>query len=315
MANPLIDLSAALADLVKGAEGFVVRVEAGRRMPSTGILWNREGVVVTAAHTVRREEEIAVTMPDGNEVEAALAGRDGGTDLAVLRLGPKVQEAAGPAGPGEEAAGPGWEGPRFAAGDTVRVGHLVFALGRPGRSLRATGGIVSAFGESWRTPSGGTVDFYLETDASLPAGFSGGPLLNAAGEVLGMNTSTVPRGVGTTIPVSTIQRIADSILSHGRVRRAYLGVNTYPVPLPEVVRREEDQPAGLLVTEVEAGSPADQAGLYLGDVLLAIDGAALQDLEDLMAALSEDRAGRSVTIRLLRGGKRREMKVTLGERV
>lgn len=309
MANPLIDLSAALSEMLKGAEGFVVRVEAGRRIPSTGMLWNDGGAVITAAHTVRREEEIGVTLPGGKEAQAQLVGRDPGTDVAVLRLGSQVQEVAGPA---ETPAAGG--GPRFAEGASVQVGNLVFAVGRPGRSLRATHGIVSAFGESWRTPYGGTVDFYLETDASLPAGFSGGPLLNAAGEVLGMNTSAVPRGVGTTIPAATIWRILDSIRSHGRVRRAYLGVNTYPVPLPEAVAREEGRQGGLLITEVEAGGPADRAGLMLGDVLLTVGGEAVEDMEGLMAALSGERAGQTVAVRVLRAGKVKEVKVGLAER-
>ena len=303
MSNPLIDLSAALAEMTAGASGSVVRVEAGRRVASTGILWDRDGTVITAAHTVRREEEIRVGLADGSEVEARLAGRDPGTDVAVLKLG-----GALPAG------APGGEGARFAEGSAVRVGHLVFALGRPGRTLRATHGIVTAFGEGWRTPYGGAVDFYLETDASLPMGFSGGPLVDAAGGVLGMNTSAVPRGVGTTIPAATVRRVMESILSHGRVRRAYLGVNTYPVVLPAAAGEAAGRRGGLLITEVEAGSPADHAGLLLGDVLMEVDGEAVADMEGLMAALSEERAGKAVTVRVLRAGQTRETELTLGER-
>ncbi len=303
MSKALIDLSAALAEMVKGAEGVVVRVEAGRRVASTGILWEADGTVVTAAHTLRREEQIGVVLADGTEVRAELAGRDPGTDVAALRL---REWAAGTAAAGGA--------PRFAAGEDVRVGNLVFALGRPGRTLRATHGIVSAFGEGWRTPYGATVDFYLETDASLPAGFSGGPLVNAAGEVLGMNTSAVPRGVGTTIPASTVRRVLESIRSHGRVRRAYLGVNTWPVALPDAAARTEGRRGGLIVTEVEAGSPAERAGLLLGDVLLAVGGEAVEDIEGLMAALSEERAGKDVAVRVLRAGQAQEVPVTLGER-
>ena len=302
MANPLVALSAALAEMTEAASGTVVRVEAGRRVPSSGILWDRDGTVITAAHTVRREEEVRVVLADGTEVAARLAGRDPGTDVAVLK--PAATFAA-------KAAGGGL---RLAEGSSVRVGHLVFALGRPGRTLRATHGIVTAFGEGWRTPYGGTVDFYLETDASLPAGFSGGPLVDASGAILGMNTSAVPRGVGTTIPAATVRRVMESILSHGRVRRAYLGVNTYPVALPASVPEAAGRAGGLLVTEVEPGSPADRGGLLLGDVLLEVDGEAVSDMEGLMAALSEERAGKAVTVRVLRAGQAREAQVTLGER-
>src|SRR3972149_2009447 len=203
----LSDLSSDLAAIVDAAGRSVVRVDARRRIPASGIIWSADGTIVTANHVVQREENITVGLPDGSEVGATLAGRDPATDVAVLRL-----QSAGLAAT-----------PR-ASTEGLRVGHLVLALGRPGRTVRATLGIVSALGESWRTAEGSQIDHYLQTDAPFHPGFSGGPLVDAGGRVLGLNTAALVRGFSLTIPTVTLQRVVEMLLAHGRGRRGALGV-------------------------------------------------------------------------------------------
>jgi len=292
----LPELSNDLAAVVESAGRGVVRVEARRRIPASGIIW-ADGTVVTASHVVQREESITVGLPDGNKVSATLAGRDPATDVAVLRAQATGLTAA-PRG--------GTEG--------LRVGHLVLALGRPGRTVRATLGIVSALGESWRTAEGSEIDHYLQTDAPFHPGFSGGPLVDAAGRFLGLNTAALVRGFSLTIPTATLQRVVDTLLAHGRVRRGYLGVGAQPVRLAGEVERTLGQRSGLLLMSVEPGSPADRAGLYVGDILIGFDGQKVQELEDLMALLGAERIGKAVPVRITRGGQVRELSAEVAER-
>src|SRR3989304_4039110 len=177
----LSDLSSDLAAIVDAAGRSVVRVEARRRIPASGIIWSADGTVVTANHVVQREENITVGLPDGSKVGATLAGRDPATDVAVLRL----QSAGLTATPRASTEG-------------LRVGHLVLALGRPGRTVRATLGIVSALGESWRTVEGSLIDHYLQTDAPFHPGFSGGPLVDAGGRGMGAGIIWRPDGLIVT---------------------------------------------------------------------------------------------------------------------
>src|SRR4051794_18910444 len=172
MAEVLQCLSNALADTVEKAGAGVVRIEARRRLPATGIVWSNDGVIVTANHVVERDDNITVGLPNGETASATLVGRDPSTDLAVLRVQGANLTAIGQANP-----------------DSLRVGHLVLALGRPGNKVLSTLGIVSAIGEGWRTRGGGELDSYLQTDVVMYPGFSGGPLVDASGQVIGLNTS------------------------------------------------------------------------------------------------------------------------------
>jgi len=295
--NSIQQLSDALASAVEEASASVVRVEARHRGASSGIVWSADGVIVTADHKVERDEEIRVGLPDGSEVPATLAGRDPRTDVAVLRT-----EASGlkPA-PWSDISG-------------LKVGHLVLALSRPGRTARATLGIVSALGDEWRTGAGGKVDRYLETDVAHPPGFTGGLLIDASGRALGMNDAGFRRGRGVAIPASTLTRVVESLLAHGGVKRGYLGVGAHPVRLPAATAEATGHAVGLIVVGVQPGSPAEQAGIVLGDVLLALDGQAIGDLGGLQSALDEGRAGKAVTLRILRGGEARDVAVTLGSK-
>ena len=297
MTEVLQNLSDALAATVEATGPCVVRVEARRRLPASGIVWSLDGLIVTAHHVVERSDKIGVGLPDGQTVPATLVGRDPTTDLAVLRA---QTEGLTPTA---------WGDP-----DDLHVGHLVLALGRPGRSAQATLGIVSALGDSWRTPAGGRFDRYLQTDVVMYPGFSGGPLVDAAGQVLGLNTSALLRGISLTVPVPTLRRVIETLLAHGRVRRGYLGVGAQPVRLPAALGQQLGQETGLLLASVEPGSPAEKGGLLLGDAVVSLDGQPVRHMDDLLALLSEDRVGAKVPVRFVRGGQVQELTVSIGER-
>ncbi len=295
MTDVLQNLSNDLAATVEAASRSLVRVEGRRRMAASGIVWSDNGLIVTANHVVERDENIGVALPNGAVVNASVVGRDPTTDIAIL----KVQ--ANELTPASWATDP-------------KVGHLVLAVGRPDSSVQATLGVVSAVGEGWRTGAGGMIDMYLQTDVVMYPGFSGGALVTANGQLLGMNTSGLANGVSLTIPAVTLQRVAQALQAHGRVRRGFLGVSAQPVRLPANVATQVNQETGLLLAAVEQGSPADQGGLYLGDTLITLDGQAVRHMDDLMALLSGDRVGKSVTARIVRGGQVHESSVTIGER-
>ncbi len=296
MSEVLPDLSNALAAAVEAAGASVVRVEGRERVPATGIVWSADGVIVTAHHVVEQDENITVGLADGHSVKASLAGRDPTTDLAVLRA---------------EASGlplPGW-----AAADSLHVGHLVLALGRPGHSMMATLGVLSALGGSWRTPAGGQVDRYVQTDVLMYPGFSGGPLVDSGGQFVGLNTSALLRGISMTVPASTLRQVTETLLAHGRVRRGYLGVGAQPVRLPPALAQQAGQETGLLLVSVDEGGPAGRAGLLLGDTIVGLDGQPTRHLDDLLALLGSDRAGKAVPVRVVRGGQMQTVQVTVGE--
>lgn len=295
MATVLSDLSDEIAETVSAAGDSVVRVEARGRLPATGFVWSAEGVIVTAHHVVERDENIKVGLADGQTVPADLAGRDPTTDLAVLRA-----QATG-------LKTPGWTEP-----DGVRVGNIALALGRPGRTVQATLGIVSALGEGWRTRAGGQIDRYLQTDVVMYPGFSGGPLVDAAGSVVGLNSSALLRGVTVSVPVPTVRGVVETLLAHGRIRRGYLGVGFQVVRLPDGLELEQE--TGLLVASVERGSAADDAGLLLGDTIVSLNGRPVRHPDDLLALLTGESVGTSAPVRIVRGGVVQELKVTIGER-
>jgi S1-C subfamily serine protease len=297
MNTVLSDLSAAMAARVELAGSAVVRVNGRRGVPASGIIWSGDGEIVTASHVVRREEDLRVGLPDGREVDAKLIGRDHAADIAVLR-----------------ASATGLKAPTWLPIDEARVGQLVLALGRPGRTVQATLGVVSALGSEWRTPEGGLVDRYLQTDVVMYPGFSGGPLVGADGRFVGMNTSGLSRGVSLTLPAVTLQRIVPMLVQHGHVRRGYLGIGAQPVRLPEEVAGQLGQETGVLLMSVEPGAPAAMAGLALGDTLVTLEGAPIRHMDDVQAALGGDRIGSTLGARFLRGGKLHDVHVTVGER-
>jgi S1-C subfamily serine protease len=292
----LTGLSADLSALVEAAGPSVVRVES-RRFPASGVVWSDDGLVVTAHHAVEWDEGIAVGTADGASVPATLLGRDPTTDIALLR-----------------AKTGGLRPPHWVEAAGARVGQLVLALTRPGRSVRASLGIVSVRGDAWRTPAGGRLETYVQTDIARHPGFSGSLLVGAEGEALGMNTSGILRNANLVLPVSTLRRVADALLAHGQVRRGYLGVGTYAVRLPASLVKTLDQPSALLIVSVEDGSPAARAGLTLGDVLISFDGQALRHPADLLPLLDETKIGVDVGARIVRGGEPRDIRLVVGAR-
>ncbi len=246
-----------------------------------------------------REENIKVFLPDGRSLAATIAGRDPGSDLAVLRLSEKALSVA-------------------KTSDTVKVGQLVLALGRPNSDgMQASWGIVTSISGPTRTFRGGMLDEYIRTETTPYPGFSGGPLVNAEGEVLELNTSGLTRGSSLTIPVSVAWRVAEALATHGSVKRGYLGVRTQPVEISDAARQalKREQENGLLVLWLEEDGPAAKSGLLVGDILVAISGQPVGDPDDLFSALNSDTVGKAVAVEVFRGGRPETVSVTVGERV
>ena len=241
--SALSELSSQLAVAVERAAASVVAIHARRRIPSSGIVW-RDGVIVSASHTVKRDEDITVTFPNGESADATIVGRDGATDLVALRV--KGMATAAPK----------------ADADALRVGSLVLAVGRPGRTATASFGIVSAVGQGWRSWQGARIDRVLRLDVAVYDGFSGGPLVDPSGAVLGLNNSALARGTPLALPAAAVDKVLDELLERGHVRRPFIGVAVQPVTLsPSLVqKRGLTQETALLLTSIAEGSPADKEG-------------------------------------------------------
>ena len=298
--GPLTALSNELAGAVETVGRSVVAVHARRRIPASGVVW-QSGIVVAAHHTIQRDEDITVTLHDGSTSAATLAGRDPSTDLAVLRLA-EAASAAVPASP---------------ASDVPRVGQLALALGRPGASVTASLGIVSAVGGEWRTWQGGTIDRFVRLDVAVYDGFSGGALVDAGGRVVGVNTSGLARATALTVPAATVSRVAAQLLARGHVARGWLGIATQPVRLPAALRRalNIEHEIGLVVVNVEPDSPADRGGVLIGDVLVSLDERPVSDPADVLTALAGgERIGTPIALGVARGGRAERLTVTVGER-
>ena len=303
-ASGLRALSDNLADAVEKAGRSVVAIHARPRIPASGIYW-RDGIVVAASHTIRKEQDIAIALPDGTRAQVQLVGRDGGTDLAVLRFDttPSAKSLAIA---------------NRASDDALRVGSLVLAVGRPGDDgVTASLGVISAVGDRWRTWSGGEIDKFVRLDLSVYDGFSGGALVDADGSVLGVNCSALARGTPLTIPNATVERVVDALLTRGHVARAYLGVAMQPVRLTRAIadRLELGESArGVLVVMVESESPADRGGLLVGDVIVAAAGQNVGEPQDVAELLGAERVGSELALRVVRGGKLENLSIMVGER-
>jgi serine protease DegQ len=294
MGASLVSLSGELAAVVDAAAPSVVRVEGQRRAASSGVVWSEEGVFVATHHSVDQEEDVPVGLHDGRTVRARVVGRDAGSDLAVLR--------------GEAE---GLVPLRWGDASTTKPGHLAVSLSRPGRSVRARLGVVSAVAGEWRTPSGAKLEAYLESDISPHPGFSGGPLLDAAGAALGLNTAGVVRGAPFALTLPTVRRVVEALLARGRLRRGYLGIGTQTIAM---IPPLEGQTVALIVLSVQPDSPAAKAGLLVGDVLLRVGEERLTSPGALLPALDEDRVGRELSLRIIRAGEARSLTVVVGER-
>ena len=292
------DFSNGLTSAVQKGGGSTVLIDARRRYPASGIVYASD-LILTADHVVTREENLNAAGADGKSYPATIAGRDPGSDLVLLRLAEKAFT------------------PASIAKEEPKVGQLVLALGRPDNSgVQASWGIITALGGPTRTGRGGLLDAYIQTETTSYPGFSGGPLVNTEGEVLGLNTSGLAHGTALTIPIKSAWRTADSLAKHGTVKRGYLGVRTQSVDLPESARQElkNKQEHGLLVLWLEDKGPAEQGGLLVGDILVRISEQMVGDPDDLYSALNSETVGKSIAVEILRGGKSQVIKVTVGER-
>ncbi len=198
----------------------------------------------------------------------------------------------------------------------ARVGQLVMALGMPGPAVTAALGVVSAVGGEWQTWHGGRIDQFVRLDIAIYDGFSGGAAIDAGGRLVGINSSGLARASAMTIPLATVERVAEQLLASGRVRRGYIGLGVQPVRLPAGVVAAHGLAAGtgLIVVSIEEGGPAHAAGVSLGDVVVACEGRSASDPADLLAALTGERIGTPITLRILRGGAPSDIVVTVGER-
>ncbi|HSL22406.1 MAG TPA: trypsin-like peptidase domain-containing protein [Vicinamibacterales bacterium] len=291
----LSQVSDAIADTVSQAASSVVQVQGGRR-PVSGLVFN-DAAVLTTVRAIRREEGLAIRTHDGRTIEAELAGWDPATELAVLRAadlkGTALSQAA----------------------TRARVGHLVVALARSwSNALTASAGIVAVIGGPLRTGRHHVIEEVLRTTAPMHDGFAGGPLLDMTGAVLGISTAATIRGLAVVIPASIAWKTAADLLAHGSPRRGFVGVAGQQVRLTGRQREQAQQETALLVIGVTPDSPAERAGVLVGDVIVEFDGKPVRSAEDLLDLLHGRQAGTAATLRVLRGDQRYELAVTIGER-
>jgi len=265
---------------------LLVRTNRGSGAGSASVL-TADGFLLTSAHVVEGADSAEAAFTDGTEVRADVVGRDPSSDLAVLRARGDVPA---PVTLGDAAA--------------LRVGQLVVALGNPlGLAGSVTAGIVSALGRSLPTRSGRVVDEVIQTDAALNPGNSGGVLANSAGRMVGVNTAVAGIGVGLAVPINaTTRALITTLMTHGRVRRAWLGLAGAQSPLPPQLVAKLGRRSGLRVAQVIAGSPADQAGLRVGDIVVAVDGEDIVGSTAIQRLMVEHVIGRRLEITVWRNG-------------
>lgn len=294
MAFDLKEFSEGLAAVVRTSGQGVVQVDARRRYPASGIVWSEDGVIVTANHVVRADGPVVV-LSGGDRLEAEVAGRDPATDLALLRVERDCPAAIAWTPEGE-----------------LSVGDLVLALGRPGQTVQASLGILSALGGPWRVHGGAQLAHFVRPDLVMYPGFSGGPILAADGRIVGMATSALAREGAVALTRSTVAPLVSDLLRHGTVRRAHLGVGVQTVRLPAGLEEQLGQETGVLLNSVEPGSPAEGGGLVVGDILVLLDGQGIQDAGDLAAALRGYSADSEARLLIVRGGEALKLSMELG---
>ena len=267
----------------------------------SGVIFTPDGYVLTNVHVVAGAARLRASFTDGQALDATLVGSDVDTDTAVLRL-----------------SGSGLPHAELGQSATLRVGQLVVAIGNPlGFQCTVTAGIVSALGRTLRTPSGRMIESVIQTDAPLNPGNSGGPLVSGAGRVVGINTATIApaQGICFAIGIDTAVWVATRLMRDGRVRRSRLGLSGQTVPIDTRVRRFHGltQASGMLVLDVAAAGPVAEADVQRGDVVVALDGEPIAGVDDMHRSLTAERAGRALTLTLLRRAERLEVSVIPGE--
>lgn len=289
-------LSDQMADAVERINTALVGVDGRQRQGASGIVYGQD-LILTAAHVLERNRDITIQTHDQRQLPATLVGHDPGSDLAILRV-PNLQLEAAPI-----------------ASTSARVGQLVMAIGRNASDgPMASVGIVSTVGGPLRTERGIVLEKYIQTDAISYPGFSGGPLIDSQGAVLGLLTTGLINGAVLAIPMTIASAFADMLVTQGTVKRGYLGIASQLITIPSGQRAGRTQEHGLLLVRVDEDSPAQQGGLLLGDILISLDGHTIQDAEDLQLLLTGERVGKTVPVEVIRGGQLQTQQITIGQR-
>ncbi|WP_199249851.1 S1C family serine protease [[Phormidium] sp. ETS-05] len=286
--SALQTLSNDISSTIETVGSSVVAVHGRSRINSSGVHW-QSGIIVTGEHTLKKEEDIPITLPSGVTTTATFVGRDATTDIAVLKLPQDIQLPTANIGDASE----------------LKVGHLILAVGHAdSRGIIASMGTVSASSGPWRSMLGGAIDQFLRLDINLSPDQEGGPLVDTAGHVCGINTPG-PRGTVLAIPAATVNRVVAQLLAKGRIVRGYLGVGMQPVIIPDHLKQKLSLTSngGVIVVSVEANCAADKAGITIGDVLVELDNRPITDIRDVQAVLDPDSVGKTINARLIRGGQ------------
>jgi S1-C subfamily serine protease len=299
MSTELVDLSNALARETDRAAASSVAIHTEARGSSSGVIW-RNGLIVTAEHALRRDEEIHVTQPDGRILPATLAGRDASTDLAVL----KCAEAASPVAEISDAS-------------TIKPGNLVLVVGR----TRASGpvaalGAVSLVASERRTWTGAAITPYIRLDVGLQPTAVGGAVIDAYGRVIGIATPRFARFGAIAVTASTVNRVVDALLKSGHIPHGYLGVGLHPIRLPDALLQtlQRNEKTAAMVVEVAPDGPAQKAGIMIGDLLISFGPHTITRVEDVHSQLAAEAIGKSIVVKLVRGGAIQEKSIVVGER-
>jgi S1-C subfamily serine protease len=297
MASSLISLSSELADLVERSAAAVVAVHGRARFNSSGVHWS-PGVVVTAEHALRHDDGIVVTAGSGDKRPAELAGRDPGTDLAVLRVKDLGVPVVSPGG-----------------ASAHRPGDLVVAIGRNRESPNAALGVISSVAGASETWRGGKLDQVIRLDVALHPVASGGAVVDAAGKLIGIATPALSRAAVFAVPTATVERITRALLEHGRLPQGYLGAGLHPIALPDHLTKSLGlgTAGGLMTVSVDPDAPGGKAGLLIGDVLVELNGRFVDRLEAMRPLLAEA-VGKTVPARVLRGGQLVKLEIAVAER-
>ena len=295
--TPLLRLlSNQMADAVERIGPALALVNGRPRQPASGVVYGQD-LVLTADHVLEREDDLTIQTHDKRTLPAQFVGRDLATDLAVLRVADLGLAAA------------------TVSEEMARVGQLVLAVGRTANDgPMASSGVISIIGGPLRTGRGVTLERYIRTDATPYPGFSGGPLIDMQGAVIGILTTGLVNGIALAIPMDIAKNIADTLVKQGYIKRGYLGISSQLVRLPDAQRAGQTQEHGLLIVKVDENSPAEKGGLMLGDILVALDGHAINDSEDLQILLTGDRVGKAIPVDVIRGNTLKTLQVTVGQR-
>jgi S1-C subfamily serine protease len=299
MPSQLIELSDALAQTTERVAASTVAVHTESRGSSSGVIW-RDGVIVTAEHALRRDEEIRVTLADGRVVDATLAGRDPSTDVAVLRCAEARTVAV-----------------EFGDAGKLKPGNLTLVVGR----TRASGpvaalAVVSLVAKERHTWTGASLSPYIRLDVALQPTAAGGAVIDAQGRAIGIATGRFARFGAIAVPASAVNAVVDTLLQKGRIPRGYLGVGLQPLRLPDELRKslQSGQKTAVIVLQVEPDGPASKAGMMIGDILISIEGQPVTRLEDVQFHLHGDTIGKRLAVKFLRGGAVQEGAVVVSER-